>query len=1785
MKTVFTFLLLCGAAFSSCTGSSPTWTSTPDLSSLSTCVASASEGDTINVSAGSATWTGSSGITISGKGLKIQGAGAGRIVGYQYIPITGSPLGCNYNLTTGAICTITFTGTLNMTLSPTSACAQLGVTPCTNPFAQITTGETLYIYEFGFGPSTNISNPNFMEGTVTSFNSSTGALVMNITSSGGTCGQSSGGPKMDSNCLRWLVSTLPQTTIVNNLTGSPTPAFNITEDTSVNTTISGIQFTMGTNGTQHVNINRTNTNGKAVILHDNWMQQGGSGGYAMISTNSDRGLIYNTSFDTSPYQQSNYAVFQIKDDTNVMTTSWESISTMGTNDTASTSFCSTCLAGQNNFYFENNDVHGFQVWDNMDDNARAVIRYNILNASGNGSHGADTSNYGNRFYEFYDNIGVFAGYNSPYASCSCTWTPNLQYWNGMRGGTLVNHDNVLPAITSSDYGSKSDAQLIAGNLDRNGGPHPCWGEGTTGGADYYIPRQVGFGYVTGSGSTTGVQSTCANAPLNCTGNTFGPASLDSFTYVGDSEPIYIWNNARTIGGLKTALSIAITNSGLGQCTSSDLASNYIVSARDYNNTASTAKPSYTPYTYPHPLETTVIPNAGSAFHLCVLQSPGNISATFWSNTNGVTGLLQTSSNPYVYCATQQALDSDSDPMTLGTISVTHGSAAFSLTCSNTGDDSFDGCNALSSLTGILVKNSGTNLWYELSGSLSCSGLNCTGNFASVYTGTTNSSASFHGFNFSFFDSQVTPWTNAGKYVNIAGLEFVSFSSSSACQSLTGNSHNYAGNSSSAGNCGAPAKLWNLLSLGTSYTTCETGVGSGIFAYTPDWLNSTMYGYWQDSQNALVAHIAAVNGSKFSSLAGYMRLPPGHGGETLPSNTWSTSDSGANSTCVSFWQSVLGSTNTSTQTTNWVNNYLSPLFTWENSMRAAVISQYSWAPYIEVGVTPMGSPNTQLPNSATPLLVAQGLGFGSQGLESSDIGNVSGCTANWCDLFTTYRGQVTPLELQTIGQSCPTEGTGVTCTGNQGSTGPLPPLLAWAVSGFGGNTAVYTEIYYQDWLLAFSSTYCSTSTGGGGAGYTSAQCNQITPAYLAAIEGNVADWGTGAGSGTTTAQNCGPPGFGCANRSANLVNEPTIPSGLATGFSAASATAVSDSSLSTALINRCTDGYFVSSPSSLIGTSFSAGIGDSSEARVWSVSPSVGIHLGIVEDGGAEVEPFSLLSSQTTGPVCQRLYSEINSVLQPSGCTVQAGYSNNSNYGCGARWYLGQWSPTVWHWYYALNKSGNATLNPMAQLWLYDICVTVGSNCYNYPSVANPSQGPTETELVDFTHGFPAGYCNNSTCGTASILSYIEFAGVGNDSTTSTVAAADFSNATGGQDTGYLIVQAVFNPQSPCETNNTYYAYNLDSGSGTATAYETTYTGGTGTCPSGGTWTQTTLGSIPIVNPTGYSYSGYPSIHNVRINRSGKLVQISQGSLCNVSNCSTSHHYIPLYGSGLTGAGSLYVAPTTTGHEAQGWLGEDQNDSGNYVLYSNPLPSTFVPVSQLSPSSGLISYCGSDTNWPNLTSGMGSCYLPPDDNHQSWDPDDLTSNDTASWANCTTTSAIANGNSLTRPPPGQQAAVSGYANSAIGPWRDECLIGSNNNQRLNREWHTFDSGTNPISSQYVNGVISQDTQELMWTSDGQGSFGLDTTAGINACIAGSDYWRASWSYTNNVIVLLPSSSYNAAFGTTPGGYLMQAQNAGISGSTPPTVPQSAGSNVTDNTITWKSIGQYSCRTDVLVGATQ
>lgn len=496
---------------------------TCNTSDVQSAINAATEGQTVTIPAGTCTWT--SGVSWTGKGIAIQGAGSGRVIAYD----NGSE-----TPTIGA-------GTKTFAIA--------GYSPGLSS-SSITNGETLRVFE------TN-SQANYMQGTVTSL--SGGTLTMNITSTGGS-----------GSTHRWLISTLPTTVLIDNASNY---MFNMTEDTSFNQSLSGIQMVAGTSTASAIPF-LFKSGGQPMLLHDNWFQL--SSNYEIIDSTTNRGVIWNNTFTGSTAnnnQLTTTAALRIK---GAPTTSWTTPSTWGAADTT----------GTGALYFETNDVHVLQSASDNDDNGRMVWRYNLMDSSTVGTHGADTSNYGERYFEYYQNTGIFFGYSD-----GSTFNVANGWVGLIRGGTFVMWGNTLPAITSQDYGTKADALMIVMNLQRNAGPDPCWGAGGSAGQYYYAPRQVGMGYVTGSGR--------ANYPPDGVNN----SPTDSVTYVGDSEPAYMWGNSR-----QPLTNVIVEDYGIGNtngCPSSptpDSSSNYLHLNRDYFN-GSTPKPGYSPYTYPHPLTT------------------------------------------------------------------------------------------------------------------------------------------------------------------------------------------------------------------------------------------------------------------------------------------------------------------------------------------------------------------------------------------------------------------------------------------------------------------------------------------------------------------------------------------------------------------------------------------------------------------------------------------------------------------------------------------------------------------------------------------------------------------------------------------------------------------------------------------------------------------------------------------------------------------------------------------------------------------------------------------------------------------------------------------------------------------------------------------------------------------------------------------------------------------------------------------------------------------------------
>src|SRR5208337_2103074 len=174
---------------------------------------------------------------------------------------------------------------------------------------------------------------------------------MNITSTGGS-----------GSTHRWLIATVPSTVLINNFSTGSSSMFSVTEDTSLHTNLSGFKIQDGGGAANDINFNYT-SGGQAILLHDCWIEgQNGvaAGGTLFIQTN--RGVIWNCSFDSSPFSQAPLLMgFR-----NAPISSWTTPSTWGAADTT----------GQGNFYVETNDFHAWLNAPDMDDNARVVWRYN-----------------------------------------------------------------------------------------------------------------------------------------------------------------------------------------------------------------------------------------------------------------------------------------------------------------------------------------------------------------------------------------------------------------------------------------------------------------------------------------------------------------------------------------------------------------------------------------------------------------------------------------------------------------------------------------------------------------------------------------------------------------------------------------------------------------------------------------------------------------------------------------------------------------------------------------------------------------------------------------------------------------------------------------------------------------------------------------------------------------------------------------------------------------------------------------------------------------------------------------------------------------------------------------------------------------------------------------------------------------------------------------------------------------------------------------------------------------
>lgn len=277
-------------------------------------------------------------------------------------------------------------------------------------------------------------------------------------------------------------------TLTDNVTNLAN-VLEITESTAGSTRLEGFDFVAGTgwhvqpNGV--VKISAT-TNGLPVLITGNSYAGGGAGDFFIVNTN--RGVIWENSMTGVPQggNCNNTVSFLRHKPGAADSDSWTSVSTFGSADTN----------GDLHLYIENNNLDDLGEGIDIDDNGRAVIRFNTLTNTQLIAHGADTSNVGSRYMEIYGNTIAWDSSDK----CGTDIPSNVNTFIAFRGGTSLIFNNSIADMTSTAWGNKTELQFWVEYLRRNQGNYACW----TGG--YPGPYQSGWGYISGGtqAGTTGL---------------------------------------------------------------------------------------------------------------------------------------------------------------------------------------------------------------------------------------------------------------------------------------------------------------------------------------------------------------------------------------------------------------------------------------------------------------------------------------------------------------------------------------------------------------------------------------------------------------------------------------------------------------------------------------------------------------------------------------------------------------------------------------------------------------------------------------------------------------------------------------------------------------------------------------------------------------------------------------------------------------------------------------------------------------------------------------------------------------------------------------------------------------------------------------------------------------------------------------------------------------------------------------------------------------------------------
>lgn len=281
----------------------------------------------------------------------------------------------------------------------------------------------------------------------------------------------------------------------------------------------------------------------------------------MGEINTPGGVILSHTYTAGTYN--NGGGWTVVDDANTYN-SWRTADTMGSKDTN----------GLLNFYIEDSTFHTGNIID-CDSGCRVVVRYNTMQFAAFNSHGYDTSPYGMRHFEIYNN--TFTDPNPSEIDQQGQYLGNVQFFVWLRGGTGVVYNNHFDEVAGRGWGDKPIVRQSMYAL-----------------SDPTLLRSHG----------DSAQSSCSTISYPIQGDA-GQLGQNWTTGTGFfTDPIYFWGNIRTPTPGAWLFPWQFDSGSPQTCVPNLDLNIWMQSGRDVINTGlsgGSAKPGYTPYTYPHPL--------------------------------------------------------------------------------------------------------------------------------------------------------------------------------------------------------------------------------------------------------------------------------------------------------------------------------------------------------------------------------------------------------------------------------------------------------------------------------------------------------------------------------------------------------------------------------------------------------------------------------------------------------------------------------------------------------------------------------------------------------------------------------------------------------------------------------------------------------------------------------------------------------------------------------------------------------------------------------------------------------------------------------------------------------------------------------------------------------------------------------------------------------------------------------------------------------------------------------